>query len=218
MEHMLYNASVNGRQLTGQNTRGRPPEFDRDRALLEAARLFWRLGYSGTSTRTLTTAIGISTSSLYSAFGSKAGLFEESVHVYARRYSAIYEAAMAAPSIGAAIDELLRESVVEFTQPAASHPGCLITSAVMSDSPATGNTRERIAKMQADSEELLRTRLVQAIDEGEILGGVDPAVLAGFVQAIWQGLSAQSNRGVGRGELLRVADFSQRALWSTYSR
>ncbi|RAA21994.1 TetR/AcrR family transcriptional regulator, partial [Burkholderia multivorans] len=36
--------------------RGRPPAFERDQALLEAARLFWRHGYSGTSTRALTSA------------------------------------------------------------------------------------------------------------------------------------------------------------------
>ncbi|MDN6748212.1 MAG: TetR/AcrR family transcriptional regulator, partial [Brevibacterium sp.] len=66
------------------NTRGRPPEFDREAAVLEAARLFWRRGYSGTSTRDLTSAIGVSTSSLYSAFGSKAGVLEESVSFYTR--------------------------------------------------------------------------------------------------------------------------------------
>ncbi|MBE8146005.1 helix-turn-helix transcriptional regulator [Brevibacterium casei] len=70
--------------------RGRPPEFDREHALLEAARLFWRRGYSGTSTRALTAAIGISSSSLYSAFGGKAGLFAEAVEVYADRYAEIY--------------------------------------------------------------------------------------------------------------------------------
>lgn len=209
---MIYNARVEA------NNRGRPPEFDRGRAVREAARLFWRRGYSGTSTRDLTSAIGIATSSLYSAFGSKAGLFDESVRIYARRYTVIHEKAMAAQSIRTAIDLLLRESIVEFTQPADTHPGCLITSAVMSERPATVNARAHISGMLTTNEQLLRRRIGQAIDEGEILGGTDPVVITGFVQTIWQGLSAQSNRGVDRNELLRVADFSQRAMWSTYSR
>lgn len=212
MKQLIYNSRMD------VNTRGRPPEFDRGRAVLEAARLFWRRGYSGTSTRDLTSAIGISTSSLYSAFGSKAGLFDESVVFYARRYTIIYEKALAAQSIRIAIDELLKESTVEFTQPADSHPGCLTTSAVMSDSPATQNARGVISNMLTKSERLVRTRIGQAIDEGEILGGTDADVITGFVQTIWQGLSAQSNRGVGRDELLRIADFSQRAMWSTYTR
>ncbi|SMX81548.1 transcriptional regulator, TetR family [Brevibacterium antiquum CNRZ 918] len=212
MDQVIYNLGM------AVNKRGRPPEFDRDRAVCEAARLFWRHGYSGTSTRDLTSAIGISTSSLYSAFGSKAGLFEDSVRIYARRYVVIYEKALAAQSIRVAIDELLRESIVEFTQPADSHPGCLIASAVMSDSPATQNARGDISNMLTKNERLLRARIGTAIDEGEILGGTDADVVTGVVQTLWQGLSAQSHRGVRRNELLRVADFSQRAMWSTYSR
>ena len=200
------------------NTRGRPPEFDRDAAVLAAARLFWRRGYSGTSTRDLTSAIGVSTSSLYSAFGSKAGLFEEAVSFYARRYTIICEKALAAQSIRIAIDELLRESIIEITQPADSHPGCLITSTVMAEDPATRKARGDISAMLLRNERLLRARIRRAIDEGEILGGTDAEVVTGFVQTIWQGVSAQSNRGVGRDELLRIADFSQRAMWSTYTR
>lgn len=212
MEQSIYNDRMDAKN------RGRPPEFDRDRAVLEAARLFWRRGYSGTSTRDLTSAIGIATSSLYSAFGSKAGLFEAAVRFYARRCELIYEKALTAQSIRSAIDELLRESIVEFTQPGDSHPGCLITSAVMSDSPATRNARGAVSNMLAKNERLLRARIGTAIDEGEILGGTDADVVTGFVQTIWQGLSAQSRAGVGRNELLRIADLSQRAMWSTYSR
>lgn len=212
MEHLIYNSGVD------KNSRGRPPEFDRDRAVLEAAKLFGRQGYSGTSTRDLTSAIGISTSSLYSAFGSKAGLFDESVRTYAKRNSSMCQQAMAAPSIRTAIDGLLRESIIESTQPAKSHPGALIISAVMVEIPATAKTRRHVLATQLASQQLFRARIVQAIDEGEILGGTDPDVVTGFVQTIWQGLSAQANRGVGRNELLRIADFAQRALWSTYSR
>lgn len=212
MEQTLYNGRVEA------NNRGRPPEFDRALAVLEAARLFWRRGYSGTSTRDLTSTIGISTSSLYSAFDSKAGLFAETVRVYARRYTAIYEKALAAQSIRAAVDELLRSSVLEFTQPADSHPGCLITSSVMFDVPATQNARRDISTMLRKNEGLLRARIGTAIDEGEILGGTDADVVTGFVQANWHGLAVQSNHGAERNELLRIADFSQRAMWSTYSR
>ena len=207
VEQALYNGRVE------TNNRGRPPEFDRTQAVLEAARLFWRRGYSGTSTRDLTSTIGISTSSLYSAFDSKSGLFDESVRVYARRYTALYEKAVAAQSIRAVVDELLRSSVIEFTQ-----PGCLITCAVMSEFPETRKVRGDISPMLTNNERLLRTRVTTAIDEGEILGGSDGDVVAGFVQANWHGLAVQAKHGVRRNELLRVADFSQRAMWSTYSR
>ncbi|WP_329180242.1 TetR/AcrR family transcriptional regulator [Streptomyces decoyicus] len=93
---------------------GTPPvAFDRDRAILDAARLFWRRGYSGTSTRDLTAALGLSTSSLYAAFGSKAGLFEEAVRTYAERYREIYRQAVAEKDLRTVIDQILIDSVHE---------------------------------------------------------------------------------------------------------
>jgi TetR/AcrR family transcriptional repressor of nem operon len=56
--------------------RGRPREFDTERALEQAMHLFWRQGYRGTTTRDLESALGVTQSSLYQAFGSKADLME----------------------------------------------------------------------------------------------------------------------------------------------
>ncbi|MGW7636579.1 TetR/AcrR family transcriptional regulator [Streptomyces decoyicus] len=72
-----------------------------------------RRGYSGTSTRDLTAALGLSTSSLYAAFGSKAGLFEEAVRTYAERYREIYRQAVAEKDLRTVIDQILIDSVHE---------------------------------------------------------------------------------------------------------
>ena len=79
-------------------TRGRPRSFDRDAALLAATRLFWARGYDGTSLADLRAAMGISTSSLYAAFGDKKALFEEAVLGYTARYTAIYADACLRPT------------------------------------------------------------------------------------------------------------------------
>ncbi|MGW7025180.1 TetR/AcrR family transcriptional regulator [Streptomyces decoyicus] len=81
--------------------------------ILDAARLFWRRGYSGTSTRDLTAALGLSASSLYAAFGGKAGLFEEAVRTYAERYREIYRQAVAEKDLRTVIDQILIDSVHE---------------------------------------------------------------------------------------------------------
>ncbi|MBS2539463.1 TetR/AcrR family transcriptional regulator [Catenulispora sp. NF23] len=185
--------------------RGRPRAFDRDQAILAAARLFWRFGYSGTSTRTLTEALGISTSSLYGAFGTKADLFQEAVHTYAERYRQIYEQAIAEDDIGVVLEQILTRSVQEFTQPTDRHPGCLISSAVMTDGPQTLDVRVYLADLHRANERALRARIERAVGEGQLPAATSASTLAGLVQAVWHGLSVQSNLGATRAELLAGA-------------
>ena len=61
---------------------GRPWSFDRNAAVETAMRLFWRHGYEGVSIGDLTKAIGVAPPSLYAAFGSKAGLYQQALTRY----------------------------------------------------------------------------------------------------------------------------------------
>ncbi|WP_346096639.1 TetR/AcrR family transcriptional regulator [Streptomyces olivaceiscleroticus] len=195
-----------------QRNRGRPRAFDRDRAVLDAARLFWRRGYSGTSTRALTAALGLSTSSLYAAFGSKAGLFEEAVRIYAERYREIYQQAVAEKDVRTVIERVLIDSVHEFSQPSDAHPGCLISSAVMTDSTSTLDTSGYVAELHGANEQVLLARIERAIQDGELVAGTDPAVLTGLVQSVWHGLSVRSNLDTAREDLLATASLAHQLI------
>ncbi|MBM2618364.1 TetR/AcrR family transcriptional regulator [Actinoplanes sp. LDG1-06] len=187
---------------------GRPRAFDRDEALRHAAHLFWQHGFSGTSTRMLTAALGISSSSLYAAFGTKADLFAEAIRSYALRYSAIYERAVAEPTAAAVVERLLLESVTEFTRTDEGHPGCLTSSAVMADTSSTFDVRKYVAGLQRTDEARLRGRLEQAARAGELPPTVQATMLADLVQTLWQGLSTRAELGATREELIAVATFA----------
>ena len=193
---------------------GRPRAFDRDLALREAARLFWRYGYSGTSTRALTAALGISSSSLYAAFGTKAELFDEAVRTYALRYSAIYERAVAEPSIERVIERVLMDSIDEFSRSDDGHPGCLTSSAVMADASTTLNVRSYVADLQRSDEARLLARIDRAALDGDLDATTSPAVLTALVQTVWQGLSARSELGATREQLIDVAELTLTLLIS----
>ncbi|MEU9578438.1 TetR/AcrR family transcriptional regulator [Streptomyces chilikensis] len=195
-----------------ERNRGRPRAFDRDRAVLDAARLFWRRGYSGTSTRALAAALGLSTSSLYAAFGSKAGLFEEAVRTYAERYREIYRQAVAAKDIRTVIERVLTDSVHEFTRPSATHPGCLISSAVMTDSASTLDTGAYLAELHSSNERALLVRIERAIRDGQLTAGTDAVALTGLVQSVWHGLSARSNADTPREDLLATARLAHQLI------
>lgn len=184
---------------------GRPRSYDRELALREAASMFWRHGFSGTSTRMLTAALGISSSSLYAAFGTKAKLFEEAVRTYAMRYSDIYGRAVAEPTIDRVLERILIDSVLEFTRTEEGHPGCMTSSAVMADTSETMDVRAFVAELQRSDEEQLRARIERAVRDGDLSAGASPTVISGLVQTVWHGLSIRADLGAGREELLAVA-------------
>ncbi|MBB6735623.1 TetR/AcrR family transcriptional regulator [Cohnella zeiphila] len=61
---------------------GRQKQFDTDRALDAAMRLFWEKGYEAASMSELTAAMGVQRPSVYSAFGDKRELFEAALRKY----------------------------------------------------------------------------------------------------------------------------------------
>ncbi|WP_406451106.1 TetR/AcrR family transcriptional regulator [Streptomyces sp. NBC_01622] len=195
-----------------ERSRGRPRAFDRDRAVLDAARLFWRRGYSGTSTRALTAALGLSTSSLYAAFGSKAGLFEEAVRTYAERYREIYRQAVAEKDIQTVFERVLIDSVHEFTQPGDTHPGCLISSAAMTDSTNALDAGAYIAELHSSNEQALLVRVERAVQDGELAADTDAAALTGLVQSLWHGLSVRSNADTSRENLVKTAQLAHQLI------
>lgn len=185
---------------------GRPRGFDRDEALRAAASLFWKHGFSGTSTRALTTSLGISSSSLYAAFGSKANLFDEAVRTYALRYSAIYDAALAESTLSGVMTRVLVDSAREFGRADEGHPGCLTSSAVMADASATLNVREFVTDLQRRDERRLRERIEREVLAGGVATDMGPAALAGLVQTLWHGLAARADLGASRDELIEAAE------------
>lgn len=152
----------------------------------------------------LTAALRISSSSLYAAFGTKADLFNEAVRTYALRYSAIYDRAVAEPTVERVIDRVLRDSVDEFSRSNEGHPGCLTSSAVMADTSATLDVRTYVADLQRSDEARLRARIERAAMDGDPAVTTNPAVLTELVQTLWQGLSARSELGATREDLLSV--------------
>lgn len=191
---------------------GRPRAFDRDAAVVQAARLFWRHGFSGTSTRTLTTTLGISSSSLYAAFGSKAGLFEEAVRLHTGRYAAIYAGAATEGSLAAVVERLLTESVLEFTDSGPEHTGCLTSSAAMADSPATLDIRAHVRERQEADEAVLRARVERAVSDADVPADTDPMALTALIQTLWHGLSVRADLGAQRADLLATARLASHHL------
>ncbi|MBW5425389.1 TetR family transcriptional regulator [Streptomyces sp. BG9H] len=189
--------------------RGRPRSFDRETALEQALRTFWEHGYEATSVSDLTRVMGIGAPSLYAAFGDKRTLFDEVVVRYGATHGAFGGRAFdEEPTARGGVARLLREAAAEFTDP--DHPrGCLvITAATNCTTPEVEESlRERRNANVAD----IQSRIAAAVATGELPADTDPAALARFTAAVFQGMSQQARDGATREDLEAVADLAMSA-------
>jgi AcrR family transcriptional regulator len=191
--------------------RGRPRSFDRDAALEQAVHVFWEHGYETTSVADLTRAMGIGPPSLYAAFGDKRTLFEEAVESYVHAYGGFIGRALEEePTARAAIRRVLREAAVEYTMPGRPH-GCLVISGATNHSEGTAEVADQLRCMREQNIQRLESRIRADMAAGLAAPETDAAGLARFIGAVLQGMSQQSRDGVGREELLTLADTAMTA-------
>lgn len=191
--------------------RGRPRSFDRTAALVAALELFWERGYEGTSLNDLTTALGISVTSLYAAFGSKAALFREAVAYYNDpQRSPTARALREQVTARQAVDAMLRDNARLYTDPATPR-GCMLVLAGTTYTPASAPIRDLLADLRHRDRQDLHRRLSQAIGDGELPAWADAAALTTFVITVLHGLSVQARDGASADDLDNVVDYAMRA-------
>lgn len=183
---------------------GRPLSFDRNIALEQAMLTFWRHGYETTSITDLTAAMGISTPSLYGAFGDKRRLFLEATQLYAGDRAAAADAIDSAPTARDAARDMLEGAVIGYTGETTPH-GCLLASATASGSAASLDVQRAVADIRSFFTDRLRNRIERDVSTGILPETTDTHALAGLVTTIMQGLSVLARDGIGRASLQAIA-------------
>jgi AcrR family transcriptional regulator len=184
---------------------GRPLSFDRDAALEQAMLTFWRHGYETTSIVDLTTAMGVTAPSLYTAFGDKKRLFLEAAHRYAGDPEVMARAIDGAPSAFAAAREMLTAAAIAYTGDA-TPKGCLLASATASCSAASADVQNAIADIRRSIAGRLLARVDRDIASGALPPETDSAALVGLVMAVTQGMSTLARDGTPRASLLAIVE------------
>lgn len=190
---------------SGRAERGRPRGFDRDAALEQAMRLFWRKTYEGTSLAELTAAMGINAPSLYAAFGSKDALFREAVAHYAEHHGTeIWRTLRETPEIDAAVEGFLQATARSYTTPG-DPPGCLIVLGTQhGDNEEDPAHRELRGRRRASLDEIAE-RLSGAIADGELPARFDVVGAAAFLLSVQTGMSVLARDGADRAALEAAA-------------
>ncbi len=186
--------------------RGRPRSFDRAAALRRAMELFWTRGYEATSLSDLTAAMGISSPSLYAAFGCKEALFREAVALYgATEGVGALRLLDEAPTAQAAIEAMLRRSAQRFTRPGRP-PGCLAVLGAINCSADNEAVQRHLAEWRAGVFKAIRRRFQRGVAEGELPARFDIEAAAAFYVTVQNGLSLQARDGASRQRLDAIVD------------
>jgi AcrR family transcriptional regulator len=195
-------------------SRGRPRSFDRDAALRAAMETFWQHGYEGASMAELTQSMGINSPSLYAAFGSKEGLFQEALRLYLETEdSETKKNLFSAPTARAGIHAMLRHSARSLSRPGLPH-GCMLILGDANTSVQNDSVRQSLCRWRRDAQSGFEERLRRGIKDGDVPANADVAKIAGFYMTILQGLSLRARDGAPREAMLDVADAAM-AAWDT---
>jgi AcrR family transcriptional regulator len=186
---------------------GRPRSFCTEKALDSAMQVFWRKGYEGASMVDLTSAMGISSPSLYAAFGNKESLFRKVLDRYDARLRNFMESVLTAPTAREAANRYLHGVADFMAHTGGQHPpGCFMMQCGSSCSDQ--DIPDAVAKRRAEKEAALRERFARAVAEGDLPAGSDPAALARYLTTVSNGLAVQAAAGDSPAQLHAVADIA----------
>ncbi|WP_433833076.1 TetR/AcrR family transcriptional regulator [Actinoplanes sp. CA-015351] len=192
---------------------GRPREFDIEEALERAMQVFWARGYDGTSLTDLTSAMGITKSSMYAAFGNKEQLFRKAVQRYAEGPASYATRALREPTARAVAEAFLRGAVRTTTSPGRP-AGCLSVQGALALSEQSRPAHDVLAGWRIDAGDQLEVRFRRAVEEGDLPRDADPGRLARYIMTTGFGIAVQAANGLGPDTLDEIVDTALLA-WPT---
>lgn len=178
------------------------PKFDDAIVINAAMDVFWRRGFVASSIDELTTAMGLSRSSLYKRFKDKDGLYQEVLATYAdrvlRRMGNIQ-----ADSRRAQLEALLLEFVPE-KDGTAKPAGCMLARACseMNDLPTGG---QAVALKGLTGQRAILSRILDAAaTNGELGSTVDIEALTWHFLGVLQAIMNLPQAGATAADLRRM--------------
>jgi len=188
----------------------RPKEFDQDKALRKAIRLFSQQGFAATSTDDLMRVMGIGRQSMYDTFGDKRALFLKALDLYVTEsvHSINAELQRPGPALSAVQNAL---AIFAERNDLSSADGCMGLNAISEfgqrDADVTRITRNA-ARMQRQA---LMHVLTRAKKQDELDSDADLDSMADFFESTLAGIRMAAKAGKSRQALRNVATFAGRA-------
>jgi TetR/AcrR family transcriptional regulator, transcriptional repressor for nem operon len=165
----------------------RPREFDEDSVLDAAVRCFWTQGYEATSVRVLADRTGLTTASLYNAFGDKRALYRRALDHYVE--NGVTERIRRCRDLPPrrAIEAFFAE-IVERSLADGERKGCLLVNAAIDVAPHDPGFQAAVAETLGRMEGFFRDRAAAGQADGTISRSWPPETLARHLLGVLMGL------------------------------
>jgi AcrR family transcriptional regulator len=189
----------------------RPKEFDQDKALRKAIRLFSQQGFAATSTDELMRCMDIGRQSMYDTFGDKRALFLRALELYVTE---------SVRSIGVELDRngsalaAVRNALMSFAEreELSSSEGCMGLNAI----GEFGRRDADVTRITRNAARIQRQNLMKVFARAKIQGEVDADAdlegMAEFFESTLAGIRIAAKAGKSRQALRKVAAFAGRAF------
>ncbi len=188
----------------------RPKSFDHDAVLTGAMHAFRQHGYARLSIRDLEQATGLVAGSIYNSFGDKGGLFAAAFAHYLKAIL-LQRIDTHAPS-GKGLDGVRKLFATLLEEPRNECFGCLITNTAV-EFGATGADQQRLVQ---SGFEILREALLASLTAAQqtraLHKGIDPAIAAIKLVALYQGVLVMVRAGYDKASLRKAIDLEFDAL------
>src|SRR5467141_2581301 len=188
----------------------RPKEFNQERALQKAIRLFSQQGFAATSTDDLLRVMEVGRQSMYDTFGDKRALFLKALEMYVTESVQSITVELERPGSALAA---VQNALVTFAQrkDLSSAEGCMGLNAISEfgqrDADVTRITRNA-ARLQRQS--LMRV-LTRAKKQREVGSDTDLDSMADFFESTLAGIRMAAKAGKSRHALRNIAAFASKA-------
>jgi TetR/AcrR family transcriptional repressor of nem operon len=188
----------------------RPKEFDQEKALRKAVRIFSQQGFASTSTDELMRVMDVGRQSMYDTFGDKRKLFLKALEMYVTESVHSINVALERPGLALSA---VQNALVTFAErkDLSSAEGCMGLNAISEfgqrDADVTRITRNAA---QAQRQKLMGV-FARAKMQGELGSDADLDSMADFFESTLAGIRMAAKAGKSRRALRNIAAFAGRA-------
>lgn len=173
--------------------------------------VFWQRGYAATSIQDLVEGTGLSRSSLYNAFESKNGLYQQALCRYHQLTQANVDLLSQSEPAAALVRQLLMR-IVEDEMGDPRQRGCLVANATLELAAQDPAVATLVSQNFLRLENALEQLLIRGQQEGTLAPDKKPRALARFIVNTIQGMRVVSKGSPPQERRERLMDVLEIAL------